>query len=302
MNDLLKEDKVLVGKTIVLVEDDQLNAGLIIKKLESVGATVFHSTDGESGLSTIHERKPDLVILDIDTPVLNGYEVLETMKKRGLIHVSPVIMISNSGQGIEKERVIQLGASESFTKVNASMAEMLEKIKSIILTNQNSAGSPNQDSTVVTEKSNGEVPIEDKSDEGENKNKTMDIEPVRVLVVEDDVMLRDILATKFSNASMSAKFSSDGNGVADTIKDYRPDVVLLDLMLPGVSGTEVLRAIKSDEETKDVPVIVFSNKSEEDNKKEILDLGASSFHMKASTDLSDLINEIITLKEKTSSK
>lgn len=115
---------------------------------------------------------------------------------------------------------------------------------------------------------------------------------VRVFVVEDDPLLKNLLDISFSKASFPHEFNTNGEGVIPAIKQFKPDVVILDLMLPGVSGFDVLAEIKNNDDVKNVPVMVFSNRDSQEDKQRAAELGADSFYVKAMTDLSELVEKV----------
>lgn len=111
---------------------------------------------------------------------------------------------------------------------------------------------------------------------------------VTVVIVEDDPLLRDILTNHLSKSGCTPYATGNGGEAIELVEKSKPHVIVLDLMLPEVSGEEILRTLKSSESHKMIPVIAFSNRSEESDMKKILALGAAAFLIKASTDLSDL--------------
>ncbi|MES2749507.1 MAG: response regulator [Patescibacteria group bacterium] len=126
-----------------------------------------------------------------------------------------------------------------------------------------------------------------------------DVAVVRVLVVEDDPLLRNMLSVKLSNSHCPHMFSNDGLQALDLAKQFDPQVIVLDLMLPGKDGFEVLAELKADEQVKATPVIIFSNKSGDNERSKAIELGASAYRIKAMTDLNELIAEVRRLAKST---
>jgi DNA-binding response OmpR family regulator len=100
---------------------------------------------------------------------------------------------------------------------------------------------------------------------------------VKVLMVEDDPFLSELVLQKLSLSGCVPYSVANGNEAIELARQFEPDVVILDLMLPGLSGEEILAIMKSDEILKSIPVIVFSNKSGEEDIKKVMDLGAASY-------------------------
>lgn len=116
-------------KRILLVEDDMLIAQAYKYALNDAGFEVLLADDGKEALEKIKSDKPDLVLLDVIMPVLNGFEVLERLKKRGLVGKPPVIMISNLGQDGDFLRGKKMGAVDFLVKSNISLKELVDKVK-----------------------------------------------------------------------------------------------------------------------------------------------------------------------------
>jgi two-component system phosphate regulon response regulator PhoB len=100
---------------------------------------------------------------------------------------------------------------------------------------------------------------------------------VKVLIVEDEADLQEVLRFNLQSAGYQALVAGTGSDALRLAKRHRPDLVLLDLMLPDILGTEVCRVLKQDEETQGIPVIMLTAKAEERNRVEGLELGADDY-------------------------
>lgn len=121
---------------------------------------------------------------------------------------------------------------------------------------------------------------------------------IKVLMIEDDIYLTDIVLTKLSQHGCIPYMTGNGLEALGLAERYLPDVIILDLMLPGLSGEEILKQLKTTAELKDIPVIVFSNKSGESDIKSNLDAGASKYLVKSATDFNVLIDVVKELVSK----
>jgi len=117
---------------ILVVEDDRFLRELIVKKLNQEGFATETAVDGEEGLSKIKEIKPDLVLLDLILPTIDGFEVLRKLKEEDLVPSLPVIILSNLGQREDIERGLSLGATDYLVKAHFTPDEIIQKIKSIL--------------------------------------------------------------------------------------------------------------------------------------------------------------------------
>jgi DNA-binding response OmpR family regulator len=104
---------------------------------------------------------------------------------------------------------------------------------------------------------------------------------VKVLWVEDDQFLSGLIAKKLTSQGFDLEHASTGEQAVNLVKEKKPDVVLLDILLPEMSGFEVLAKIKADPETQNIPVILFSNLGQKEDIDKGLSLGASKFLVKS---------------------
>jgi DNA-binding response OmpR family regulator len=116
---------------ILVIEDDKFLRELISRKLLNEGFKIDEAIDGEDGLRKIEEVKPELVLLDLILPGLDGFEVLERIKDNPSTSAVPVLILSNLGQRDEIERGLKLGAVDFLVKAHFTPEEIVEKIKVI---------------------------------------------------------------------------------------------------------------------------------------------------------------------------
>ena len=102
----------------------------------------------------------------------------------------------------------------------------------------------------------------------------------RILVVEDEADLREVLHYNLTRAGHDVRLVARGSEALAAIRSERPDLVLLDLMLPDLSGTEVCRAIKQDPATRDIRVVMVTAKGEEIDRVVGFELGADDYVVK----------------------
>jgi len=116
-------------KNILIVEDDAFLRGLISKKLISAGFNVLEAIDGASGIKKTRQEKPDLILLDLLLPSIDGFEVLSEIKKDPITSPIPVIILSNLGQKEDIDKGLKLGADDYLIKAQFTPEEIVIKIK-----------------------------------------------------------------------------------------------------------------------------------------------------------------------------
>lgn len=249
-------------KKILLIEDDELLGDLLHQKLEAAGYAVTLARDGAEGWNTISMLHPDLILLDLILPTMNGYEILEARQKDETAASIPVIVVSNSGQPIEINRILSLGVKDYLVKAQLEPDEVIAKVKNVF-------GSPSS-----------------------GKGKELRLSGRKVLWVEDDQFLRDLMKAKLEREGCVSIYAENGARALELLKGDIPDVILLDLVLPDMTGFEILKTIKEDPRMKRVPVIVLSNIGQQSDIEKTKALGAAKHLIKAERDPDDIMREI----------
>ncbi|OHD85833.1 MAG: hypothetical protein A2Y52_05165, partial [Sulfuricurvum sp. RIFCSPLOWO2_02_43_6] len=109
--------------------DDVFIKEIIITRLKKDGFNVLDAADGVSGLRLIESSSPDIVLLDLLIPILDGFELLARLNKSGLIKRIPVIVISNLAGEENIKRAKNLGAKEYIIKAQSTTTQIIERIK-----------------------------------------------------------------------------------------------------------------------------------------------------------------------------
>lgn len=124
----------MAGKQIhvLLVEDDTFLANIYKTKFEMEGFKVDHAPNGEAGLRQAQKKEPDVILLDILLPKMDGYSVLEELKKDKKTSKIPVILLTNLGQKDDVEKGLSLGAADYLIKAHFKPSETVEKVKKVL--------------------------------------------------------------------------------------------------------------------------------------------------------------------------
>lgn len=122
----------MAKQRVLLVEDDGFLASIYAQKLEVEGFDVSFATNGEDGLKLAQKDHPDLILLDLLMPKMDGFEMLERLKADADMKKIPVLVLSNLGQKEDVERCIKLGAAGYVIKAHALPHETVKRIKEIL--------------------------------------------------------------------------------------------------------------------------------------------------------------------------
>lgn len=116
------------------------------------------------------------------------------------------------------------------------------------------------------------------------------LQKLRVLIVEDDPFMMDILARKFADGGFEVLHANNGEDGLSAALEGKPDIISLDIMLPGIDGYEVLRRLKADANLAKIPVICCSNIGNEEDIEKAKKLGAIDYFVKISVDFTELVS------------
>ncbi len=120
-------------------------------------------------------------------------------------------------------------------------------------------------------------------------------ETVSILIIEDDKFFRDLISKKLIKENFDVLTAVGSKDAFEILKEKIPSLIILDLVLLGVSGYEILSILKKDEATKNIPVIILSNLGQEEEIERAKSLGADDFLIKVNFTLEEIVEKIKTI-------
>lgn len=115
---------------------------------------------------------------------------------------------------------------------------------------------------------------------------------MKILIVDDDETLSSVFETALQQNSFQTILSLNGKDGIDKARLEKPDLILLDQVLPDISGNEVLKTLKMDTQTQNIPILILSNFSQEELVKEAINNGAMDYIFKYQVEPMDLVNKV----------
>jgi len=115
---------------------------------------------------------------------------------------------------------------------------------------------------------------------------------MKILIVEDEEALSKVLKEKFTSEKFEVEIAKDGEAALTMAASFRPDLMLLDLVLPKKHGLVVLEELKSDSELKTIPVIVLSQLDDDVSIKKALSIGAVDYYVKSQHPLKEIVEKV----------
>ena len=261
-NQYMKEKILLAISDVVLMN-------ILVEKLQQDGYKTYTAQDGKDALDKMKSLMPDLVLVDIVLSGKNGYDVLQEKSFDRFITKIPVIVISNSGVPIKMRLIPSTPMIKDYViKTHIEPDDVLEKIAKIF--------SRKYTPKVV----------------GDQTTKISNRTGKKILWVEDDKLLSNILSKKFENTGYSLTRVDDGDKAFEYLSKEIPDIIILDIILPKMNGLDVLQKIKMDERLRKIPVIMLSNMSKQGDIEKAKRLGAQKFMVKAAVSLDEIVTEV----------
>jgi DNA-binding response OmpR family regulator len=261
---------VLAGQHVLIIGDETTQVHDIESALRNEGAQIYTTTCAETSPDLIEKQQIDVIFINHLHKKSHCVDLLTQIKLNHDVKVLPIFaLVHDSHEDIE--HALSLGAADYFTP-KETVKSILNKVRIVLGDTVNSA-----DNTVI--------------DIGKSHIDT-EASGTKVLIVEDDPLLANLLSIRFEKAKFPYLVNSDGKNVISDIQSFAVDVVILDLMLPGTSGFDILADIRAHDTYKDLPVFIFSNRDSDEDKKRAHELGVAGFYVKAMTDLSEIIKGI----------
>jgi DNA-binding response OmpR family regulator len=230
------------GRPKVLVVDDDADVQRALAvRLRAAGFEAAFASDAVSALAVANRERPDAIVLDLGLPGGDGFVVLQRI--RNSVHVSdvPVIVLSARDAEGSRRRALEAGANDYFAKPADDLALIAELERAVA----------ERDAAAVTGR--------------------------RVLIVEDDADIARALNLRLRSAGYETSVVVDAVSVVATARQFSPDLVLLDLGLPGGNGYAVLERLRALGALTSVPIVVLSAWDRDVNEPRTLAEGAHAF-------------------------
>lgn len=259
---------------VLVVDDDYENRYILSRLIESIGCRVETVSSGIAAVEYYKESKPDLIWMDIQMPGMNGVEatkaIRELEEKSGHHDVCQIIAISAGVLNDEKETIFNAGCN-SYVAKPFKRSDIIKNMELCL------------DFTFVkrTLYSSEDIRTEIPKIDLKQPAYIMDDNPVNIKILE---AILDRCGVK------SAVFTTC-NELKEAITKELPLMLFLDIQMPDCNGIDVLRKLKANESTKDIPVAIQSASDDEKDKREAFECGASSYFVKPIR-MADIVNFI----------
>lgn len=255
-------------KRILIVDDDPTSLKILESMLPAERYSVVKVNNGEEALESAFDQPPDLILLDIMMPGIDGYEVTRKIKKDKRTKDVPIIIITSLDESESKVKGLEEGAEELLSKpVHAT--ELLARVSSMLRLKEY------RDQLTIrtlSGKSFGVMPKQ--QEEVEIKEE----EVPQILLVEDTEVDANIVENALEGESFQLTTVKSGKEVFSSVSQKEIDLILLDILLPDMDGFEICRRLKKDH--KDIQVVIVTCLDDLESKIKGVELGADDFLVK----------------------
>lgn len=117
---------------ILIIDDDPFILEMYVLKFKEEGFQIETAKDGKEGLKKIKEYEPDMVLLDIVMPIMDGFDVIRSLKRENIQTRAKIVLLTNLGQKDDVERGMQLGAHDYIIKAHFTPSEVVKKVKDLL--------------------------------------------------------------------------------------------------------------------------------------------------------------------------
>lgn len=254
---------------VMIVDDNALDRKMMAELLEAENMTPILAESGSQCLRLLENQIPDVLVLDLLMPRIDGFQVLDHIRKTPLTRELPTIIVTAKDLTVKDRLKLSDNVSSIITKSDTTPRLLSDEIKRVLI----ELAPPYN---IAVDKEQPSVTAKNKIC---HKKKMTRAKLASVLVIEDNldnmITIKAILKDKFDIYE-----AEDGKTGLKKAIDIVPEIILLDMALPKMDGIEVVKALKNNAETAHIPVIAVSAYAMKDDKEKFIMAGCDDFFAK----------------------
>ncbi|MBA3053241.1 MAG: response regulator [Candidatus Omnitrophota bacterium] len=226
-----------MNEKILVVDDEENIVDLINATLSAGGYYVITASDGKDGLEKAVKERPDLILMDVRMPVMDGFTACKNIRANPVTAKIPVIFLTASTQKGANENAQKSGADHFLTKPFDPI-ELTEFIDTIL-----------------------HKPLV--------KNK--------LLIIDDDPSIREAVKIYFEHSGFEIITAANSDEAMKTIHYTPPAIIISDILMPGIDGYQLCKKLKDSAETENIPLILLTSRSNAMDELKGFESGADSY-------------------------
>jgi two-component system, sensor histidine kinase and response regulator len=242
---------------VLVVEDDANNLDVASRIIRASGHEALVASDGVAGLELARVEHPDAILVDLLLPRMDGWSLTRSLRTEGWASAIPIIAVSALALPSDRARAIEAGCDDFVSKPFAPA-----ELRAILLRyfpGGPAAATPAQRDGAAPARGHPTTPLG------------------RVLVVDDEVANVELLARRLEAIGCQTQVASSGERAIALARTEHPDLILLDVMMPGIDGLQTCRRLKSQPETADIPVIFVTAKDRSEDVSKGFEVGGVDY-------------------------
>jgi DNA-binding response OmpR family regulator len=247
-------------KKVLIIEDEKDYVAIVKTFLNKHGYDVVHAYDAVMGINAVIKENPDIILLDLGLPGGGGFSVLENIRNNDNTKQIPVVVITANEDEETEERIKKYKVEEYLMKPFC-LPVLVAAVEGIIAVD-------------------GDIKEIKKDVAMDKEDMVVDQKGKSILIIEDESEYVAIIEALLRRQGYNVISAYDTAIGMKSIKKESPDLVILDLGLPGGGGFSILENIRQIEDTKDMPVIILTGMEDEDLEEQARQLGVKAYFKK----------------------
>jgi two-component system sensor histidine kinase EvgS len=255
------EEKIIAENKTILIADDVSTNRLLLKAFfKNTKIRILEAGDGLQAVNAAEQALPDVVLMDISMPVMDGYEAAKKIKEQIRSKTIPVIAVTAYAMPQDKQRILAAGFDGYLAK----------PVRRAVLFQELSRFIPYTEDSVTCE-------VSSETDKKSADYGNIVFENVTILIADDDEDNRSVIREFFQDMNIRILEAGDGLKAVTATEEHQPDIILMDISMPVMDGYEAIKRIKENITSKDIPVIAITGYATSQDQKRITDAGFDGY-------------------------
>jgi len=290
-------DREIIVK-LLLIEDNELNRDMLSRRLQRLGYEVLVAVDGQRGVAMAQLERPDLVIMDLSLPGIDGWEATRLLKADPETAGIRIVALTAHAVSSDREHAIAAGCDDYDTKP-VDLPRLLGKIERLL-------GITPQGSVIPLPPAQAPAPAapEPRPSPVVSGGQAASSTPapasrgIKLLIVEDNELNRDMLSRRLRRHGYEIVIALNGEQGVEMAQSELPALILMDMSLPGLDGWEATRLLKAAPDTHSIPIIALTAHAMTSDRDKAMAAGCDDYDTKP-VEIKRLLGKIETWLRRT---
>ena len=251
-------------KRVLVIDDNLVDSDIVARLLVENKYDVLRSMRGEEGIATARREKPDLILLDLSMPGMDGFQVMEGLRQHPETHQIPVVIYTARDLNRDEAEKVQQEAQSLFVKNPLDPVRMMAEIGRLLR-------------KLGDQSSRSDRPTESEQERESAPDTAASEQLNRVLLVEDDAANQYTLQYLLRSEGYDVILAENGREALKKAADLRPELILMDMMMPVMGGHEATRLLRDTPGIMNIPVIALTAAAMTGDRDKALAAGCNDY-------------------------